>query len=99
MEKTTRITKARGTVKRTRYAIGAAAVATFLGLGFASRAAHPGSAGTGSSAATGGTQPSVSSSTSSSQSDDSFFGGDDGGAGTTIAPSQSFAPSVQSGGS
>ena len=91
MPKETRITKANANVRRSRYVIGAGAAVAFLGFGFAARAAHPGA----SAAHTQRSQ--TASRAESEQSGDSFFFDD--GSGSTITPSQSSVPSIQSGGS
>ena len=93
MSRPTRIELARRRLKVVRVSIGVAAAACFAVFGFAARAAHPGtSAGnTGSAAAVSSSDDPYGDVESSS----SF----DGFGSSSVSPSNSSSPSVQSGGS
>lgn len=85
-----RIEAARRNVKIARGAIGVAALSLLAVFGAAARSSHPGTHSR--------SQSQASSSVATASEDDSsgFFGYDDG---SSIGPSGSAAPSVQSGGS
>ena len=89
----TRIEKARRRITVARYAIGITAAVAFAGFAAVARVTHP---GTSQRVATARTT--VTSTSTYDDSESSFFG-DDSGSYSTIGPSGSAQPQVQSGAS
>ena len=87
-----RIEKSRRRVTIARYAIGITAAVALAGFAAAARAAHPGTAQRVAAA-----RSTVTTTSSYDESDSSFFGDDDSG--SSIGPSGSAQPRVQSGAS
>jgi len=90
MSQPTRIASARRNVRIARYTIAVTAAAALAAFAAAARATHPGTHNSPRARA-------VTDSATASQSSDDFFGDDSSS--STIGPSGSVSPQIQSGGS